>query len=128
MTPREERLDRYLNELSWAMGGPFAEQQAARDELRAHIRDAAREHELSGLSPDDALLAAFRDFGAPSEIGRALRSSRGTEALRRRLVLPEGALVLERRRIRNLPHPVIILGFVMAAFMVVGSIAAVLWP
>ncbi len=52
-------IDRYLNEVCWAMGGRFAEQQCARDELRAHIADALRERELAGAAPHEAVRAVL---------------------------------------------------------------------
>jgi len=128
MTPQERALDRYLNELSWAMGGSFAEQQAARDELRAHLLDAAREHELAGLAPDQALVAALRDLGDPSDLGRDMRASRGTAPLRRPLVQPEGALILEPRRIRHLPPLPLLLALVALAATGLGLAAAYAWP
>lgn len=131
MTPEaadERLLDRYLNELSWAMGGSFAEQQAVRDELRAHILDAAREHELAGMTPRDALRAALRDLGAPAALGRRMRVSRGTTPLSRPLVQPEGALVLQPRRMRHLPPLPLLLALAALAASSIGLAVAYAWP
>jgi len=121
-------IDRYLNEVSWAMGGTFAEQQAARDELRAHIRDEMRELQLEGVDDETALARALADLGDPAILGRTMRSSRGTTALRRALVQPEGALVLERRAVRHLPQPGVLLA--LAALMTVALVASIIyvWP
>ncbi len=126
---REEHIiDRYLNEVSFEMGGSFSEQQAVRDELRAHIRENALELELGGADHDDAIIAALDDLGLPEEVGRAMRSSRGTRPLRRPLSQPEGALILERRTIRNLPPVSIAVGIIAGALTVGGLIVAYAWP
>lgn len=121
-------IDAYLNEVCWAMGGSFAAQQAARDELRAHIRDAARELEFDGMTAEEALHRAIADLGAAEDVGRGLRASRGTAALRRPLVQPLGALILERAHVRRLPAAQI--GLALAALLVMSAaIAGVyLWP
>jgi len=121
-------VDGYLNEVCWAMGGALSEQQAVRDELRAHIRDEARELELAGALPADAIARALRDLGDPAQLGRSLRSSRGTTPLRRPLVQPEGALILERRVIRHMPPPSIL--FALAALALAATLAAAVfvWP
>lgn len=131
MTPEaaaDRLLDRYLNELSWAMGGSFAEQQAARDELRAHIRDAAREHELAGLTPNEALRTALHDLGDPTDVGRRMRASRGSTPLARPLVQPEGALILQPRRMRHLPPLALLLALAALAASSVGLAVAYAWP
>lgn len=129
MTASSERtIDVYLNEMSWAMGGTLAEQQAARDELRAHISESARDHELHGLSPDDALLAAMRDLGTPEDVGRAMRSSRGTAPLRKPLVQPEGALILEPHRVRNTPPFALVVALGALALAAVVVAIAFVWP
>ncbi len=96
-------LERYLNQLCWAMGGSLAEQQAARDELRAHIEDDVRELELRGLGRADAMGEALHHLGDPEALGRRMRASRGTPALRRPLLQPEGAVLVSGRRQRHLP-------------------------
>jgi hypothetical protein len=121
-------LDRYLNEVCWAMGGSFSEQQAARDELRAHVRDAAREHEIAGLSPEQAIDAALRDLGDPATVGSALQSSRGSAALRRPLVQPEGALILDRRAQHHLPPPAVVAAIGCAMATVILVLLVFFWP
>jgi hypothetical protein len=121
-------VDRYLNELCWAMGGSFAEQQAVRDELRAHVRDAAREFELQGIAVDRAIELALADLGDPEQFGHSLRASRGTTPLRRPLLQPEGALVLERRRDRHIPAPGVFVAAAASALTGLAIIVVYLWP
>lgn len=121
-------IDRYLNEVCWAMGGTLAEQQTVRDELRAHIRDAARDAELSGTSTNDAIAAAMRDLGDATDLGHSMRSSRGSAPLQRPLVQPAGALVLERRRAYHLPRAPLALAFALAAAASVTMMLLYAWP
>jgi hypothetical protein len=123
-----DAIDRYLNEVCWAMGGTLDEQQAARDELRAHLRDAIREHELSGVSRDAAERAALADLGDAPALGRALRPSRGTAPLRRPLVQPAGALVLERRSLRHLPSAGVAAALLLAPLTALLVAFLFIWP
>jgi hypothetical protein len=121
-------LDRYLNELCWAMGGTLAEQQAVRDELVAHVADAAREHRMSGASDLDATRRALADLGEPRELGRTMRGTRAAAARSRPLVQPAGAIILAAHRERHLPHPAL-----LAALAASGATAAIVavayaWP
>lgn len=125
---RGRLIDRYLNELCWAMGGSLAEQQTARDELRAHIVDAVREAELAGAASDDALRQALEGLGPAAAVGRAWRASRTTSALRRELVQPEGALILARRRERHLPAPILMLALAGSLAAAVAAVLAYAWP
>ncbi len=128
MIDRERVIDAYLNEMSWAMGGSLAEQQAARDELRAHIDDAARASELQGAGAEDALRTALVELGDPSALGRAMQSSCGAGALRRPLVQPLGALVLERHRERHLPSPRLAIALMLSVFAIMIVALAYAWP
>jgi hypothetical protein len=121
-------VDGYLNEVCWAMGGAFAEQQTVRDELRAHLRDAARDGVMSGLTPADALTAALRDLGPAAELGKAMRASRGTRPLKRPLTQPAGALRLRSEPDRHLPQLRIVLA--LAALIATPAVVAVAyaWP
>ena len=121
-------VDRYLNEVTFAMGGSFAEQQAARDELRADLDAAVRELTLQGLPPDAAIARAIVDMGEPAAVGRALRASRRTRPLRRPLLQPEGAVLIGHRRIvaaRRWPL-LVALGAAAAAYAVL--VIVYLWP
>jgi len=122
------RIDGYLNEMSWAMGGSFSEQQAARDELRAHIREQVRELELAGIDEASAVGQALRDLGDPSALGASLRGSRGTHALRRPFVQPEGALILERRAQHHLPPPRVLLALAAFVLMSLAASLVYVWP
>ena len=125
---RRARIDGYLNEVSWAMGGSFTEQQAARDELRAHIHDHLRELQLEGIDREAAVEQALRDLGDPSALGASLRASRGTHALRRPIVQPEGALILERRAEHHLPSPRVLLALAALVLMSLAASLVYVWP
>lgn len=130
MTVDREDIDvnGYLNEVCWAMGGPFAEQQVVRDELRAHLRDAARDLVIGGVAAPDALAQALRELGNASALGKAMRSSRGTQPLQRPLTQPAGAVLLHVDRHRNLPPAS--LAFALAALAVAPAAVALAyaWP
>ncbi len=121
-------VDRYLNEVSWAMGGTFSEQQAVRDELRANILAEAREHELSGLPPADALTRALVELGDATVVGKSLRSSRGTSPLRRPLVQPPGALSLAPRHVAHVPQLRLTLALAAATIASVAVALIYVWP
>jgi hypothetical protein len=121
-------IARYLNELCWAMGGAFAEQQAVRDELRAHIRDEVRELELGGVPSGVAVAQALRDLGDATELGRTMRRSRGTAAVRRPLTQPAGALLLERHRPRHLPPLGMALALAASGAASLAVALAYAWP
>jgi hypothetical protein len=121
-------VDGYLNEVCWAMGGSFAEQQAVRDELRAHLRDAAHDGVMAGLTATDALTAALGDLGSAADLGLAMRSSRGTRPLKRPLAQPAGALRLRSEPDRHLPQLRLVIALV--ALVVTPAVIAVAyaWP
>ena len=110
------------------MGGSFAEQQAARDELQAHIRDAVAELDLQGHPRAAATAEALGALGDAQAVGRALRPSRGTSPLQRPVVQPAGAVLIERRRDYNLPHAAVLLALSASAAMFIAIIAVYLWP
>lgn len=122
------RIDRYLNEVCWALDAPLEQAQAVRDELRAHIEDAAREAELAGTPRDAAIDGALAALGDPSDVGRAMRESRGTAPLRKPLVQREGALVFGAHRPNAMPRPLVLLALVAAAAMSVIVGIAYAWP
>lgn len=121
-------VDGYLNEVCWAMGGSFSEQQAVRDELRAHLRDAARELVVGGVTAMDAVTRALRELGDAGDLGRTLRPSRGTRPLRRPLMQPDGALLLHVERHRNLPAPRLALALAALAATPVVVALVYAWP
>jgi hypothetical protein len=123
-----EAIDRYLNEVCWAMGGSLTQQQAARDELRPHIIDAVRERELAGAAPTDALRYALDRMGNPAALGRELRASRASGALNRPLIQPEGAIVLVAHRERHLPHPGMVAALALSTAAAVAVALAYAWP
>jgi hypothetical protein len=121
-------VDGYLSEVCYLMGGSFAEQQTVRDELRAHLRDAARDGVMSGLTPADALSSALRDLGPAADLGKAMRSSRGTRPLKRPLMQPAGALRLRSQSDRHLPQLRLVIA--LAALVAMPAVVAVAyaWP
>ena len=121
-------IDAYLNTLCWAMGGSFAEQQAVRDELRTHIDAAVRERAMQGMREADAVRETLHDLGEPEALGRAMRASRGTPALRRPLVQPEGAVLIGHHRARALPDARLL--FALGAWSIAAAAAALIyaWP
>jgi hypothetical protein len=74
------------------------------------------------------LRRVLADLGEPSELGRELRGSKGTSALKRALVQPEGALVLSPRRKRHLPHPAIVAALGASAATAAIVAVAFAWP
>ena len=130
MSVERDRLDvdAYLNEVCFTMGGSFAEQQAVRDELRAHLREAALDLVMNGMVAADALKRALDDLGEAQDLGRAMRASRGTRPLRRPIVQPVGALLLHRDSTRNLPG--VRLGVALAALVATPAVVALAyaWP
>jgi len=122
------RIDAYLNQLCWAMGGPFAEQQAVRDELRAHIEEQVREGQLAGVAEDEAVAVALRDLGHPEALGRRLRGSLGSRPLRRPIFQPDGAVMVGRPHVRHLPHLPIMLATASLALTALLIAVIYLWP
>ena len=121
-------IDRYLNEVSWAMGGTFSEQQAARDELRAHIREQVRELQLEGVDEARAIDRTLADLGDPTALGTSLRASRGTAPLRRAIAQPEGALILERRRDHHFPPMRVLLALAAMSLVGMATMLIYVWP
>lgn len=121
-------VDGYLNQVCWAMGGSFSEQQAVREELRSHLRDAARDLVTSGIAARDALARALDELGDPAGVGRAMRASRGTKPLRRPIVQPAGALLWHLDKPRNLPSRRVTLA--LAALVATPPLVALVyaWP
>ena len=124
----EPDVDGYLNEVCWAMGGAFAEQQAVREELRGHLRDAAREGVMSGATAAEALSSALRDLGPSTDLGTAMRTSRGRRPLQRPLMQPAGALRLRSEPDRHLPQ--FRLAVALAALVAMPAVIALTyaWP
>jgi hypothetical protein len=83
---------------------------------------------LAGLDEETAIEQALRELGDPGVLGTSLRSSRGTAALRRGLVQPAGALILERRRDRHMPPPGMLLALAAMAAMTVAATIVYVWP
>ena len=130
MSVDRDQLDvtTYLNEVCRAMGGSFAEQQAVRDELRAHLREAARDLATRGMTVRDALARALDELGEANDLGRAMRSSRGTRPLRRPLTQPAGAVLLHSEHARNLPDVRLVLALAALAATPAAVALVYAWP
>jgi len=66
----------WIARLIGAFAGRRREARLA-EEMAAHLEALAAEHEARGLAPDDARLAAGRDFGRPLAIAEAHRAQAG---------------------------------------------------
>ena len=121
-------VDGYLNEVCWAMGGSFAEQQTVRDELRAHLRDAARDLVIGGAAAPEAVARSLRELGDPSVLGGTMRSSRRTRPLQRPLTQPAGAVLLHVDRHRNLPHASLVVALAALAATQAAVALVYAWP
>lgn len=63
-------LEQYLNELERSSGDLSSQERTEwREEVRQHLMEMARAHEAVGLSPEEAMTAALRDFGNARQIG-----------------------------------------------------------
>jgi hypothetical protein len=67
-------LSDYLDHLCAPLIGvlPFEERARLRLEVRLHVEALAEEHAARGLSPDEALAAAMREFGEPWVVGETI--------------------------------------------------------
>ena len=63
-------LDRYLNHATRGLFG--ARRRAVREELHGNLVQHALDLQVSGLSPEDALRGALRDFGSPARVSQGL--------------------------------------------------------
>lgn len=63
-------LDRYLNHATRGLFG--ARRRAVREELHGNLVQHALDLQVSGLSPEDALRSALRDFGSPARVRQGL--------------------------------------------------------
>ena len=61
-------LDRYLNHATRGLFG--ARRRAVREELHGNLVQHALDLQVSGLSPEDALRGALRDFGSPARVSQ----------------------------------------------------------
>lgn len=122
-----EAVDAYLAEVEAEMRGSFWEKQAIRTELRAHLFALAKEYELAGVHEADAMRHAMRDFGYPGDIGQALGSSRGRNALRVGQ-FPRGEIAFERSNRRPLPPILLLVALAAIAASSIGILATFAWP
>jgi hypothetical protein len=74
---RDEKLERYLDQVCRGIGGPRALRQHMRQELREHLRDAIAEHEAAGMPPAEAIDQALAEFGGPDLVRAELAGTHG---------------------------------------------------
>ncbi len=92
-----DRLDRYLNQICWSIGGPKALREHVRQELRTHLLDAVEQHKTAGLTDEDAVTKAMEEFGRPEDLRPELEATHGHRML---AVLIDRALQWKERTMR----------------------------
>ena len=97
MKPVEPTSTRFC----WAMGGSLASSRPCATSCATS--KPTRDFELEGMATRTAIATALDDLGEPEALGRELRASRGTPALRRPLFQPAGAVLVERAHVHALP-------------------------
>lgn len=76
-----DNLERYLDQVCRCIGGPRSLREHVRQELREHLLDARDRHGARGLSDDEALTAAFEEFGRPEDLRLELEATHGQRIL-----------------------------------------------
>ena len=76
-----DRLERYLDQICWSIGGPRSLREHVRQELREHLLDARDRHRAAGLPDDEALAAALEEFGRPEDVRSELEATHGHRML-----------------------------------------------
>ncbi len=92
-----DRLDSYLNQICWSIGGPKALREHVRQELRAHLLDAVEQHKTAGLTYEEAVTRAMEEFGRPEDLRPELEATHGHRML---AVLIDRALQWKERTMR----------------------------
>ena len=92
-----DRLDSYLNQICWSIGGPKALREHVRQELRAHLLDAMEQHKTAGLTDEEAVTKAMDEFGRPEDLRPELEATHGHRML---AVLIDRALQWKERTMR----------------------------
>jgi hypothetical protein len=92
-----DRLDSYLNQICWSIGGPKALREHVRQELRAHLLDAVEQHKTAGLPDEEAVTRAMEEFGRPEDLRPELEATHGHRML---AVLIDRALQWKERTMR----------------------------
>lgn len=72
-----DKLEQYLDQVCWGVGGPRSLRQHIREELREHLRDAAAAHQAAGITEEEALARALEDFGGPEQVRSELEAAHG---------------------------------------------------
>lgn len=72
-----DKLERYLDQVCWGVGGPRSLRQHIREELREHLQDAAGAYRAAGATEEEALARALADFGGPEQVRSELEATHG---------------------------------------------------
>jgi hypothetical protein len=72
-----DKLEHYLDQVCWGIGGPRSLRQHIREELREHLQDAAAAHRTAGATEEEALARALEDFGGPEQVRSELEAAHG---------------------------------------------------
>jgi hypothetical protein len=67
-------MERYLTEVAARLSGPPRGHSVIVAELRSGLLDGADAHRSAGLPPDQADLAAIREFGDPAQVASGFRA------------------------------------------------------
>ena len=76
-----DKLEQYLDQVCRSIGGPRSLRRHVRQELREHLLDAAAQHRAGGLSDEEALDRALKEFGKPEEMRSDLEATHGHRVL-----------------------------------------------
>jgi len=72
-----DKLEHYLDQVCWGVGGPRSLRQHLRAELREHLQDAAAAYRAAGATEDEALTRALEDFGGAEQVRAELEATHG---------------------------------------------------
>lgn len=77
------QLDHYLATIEGRLKRlPLARRQAEMQEIRQHLEALAAGHRISGLSEDEAVAAAIRQFGHAEQVGQELGQASQQQRMR----------------------------------------------
>jgi hypothetical protein len=72
-----DKLEQYLDQVCRGIGGPVEMRQHVRQELREHLLDAVAQHQAAGLSEEQSLDKALKEFGKSEEVRTDLEAAHG---------------------------------------------------
>ena len=92
-----DKLEHYLDQVCWGVGGPRSLRQHMRQELREHLRDAVAAHRAAGATEEEALARALENFGGPEQVRSELEAAHGQRLM---AVVVDKALQWKERTMR----------------------------